>query len=241
MYIDNYNVFAGTVLDFYTDAALQNIVTGDNLVVGTYHVKATNPACANDLTKFTIDVKNRNFNIVWQGAQNIGKGYYNFTAPDYPGATYTWFVWGGSIVNGLNTKEIRVYYSENAAQHVAVYCKITLPSARTTADGVIGSALYLSATGQDGTMEVWEPQVVTSVEEPVNLTGAVAYPNPAENTFMISGEGEFQLSVYNALGQLVYENKTYTAETPVTIQSKGVHVVHLNQANRNQILKVVLK
>ncbi|MDF2455575.1 MAG: hypothetical protein K0R51_1568 [Cytophagaceae bacterium] len=242
MYIDNYNVFAGTVLDFYTDAALQNVVTGDNLVPGTYYVTATNSTCSNDLTKFTIDVKNRDFNIVWQGAQNIGTGYYDFFAPDYPGATYTWFVWGGSIVNGLNTKEIRVYYSENAAQHVSVYCKITLPAGRTTADGVMASALYLSATGEDGAMEVWEPQeVVTSVDEPVNLTGAVAYPNPAENTFMISGEGDFELSVYNTLGQLVFENKTYSANTPITIQSKGVHVVRLSQNNKSQTLKVVLK
>lgn len=241
LYIDNYNVFTGSSFDFYTDAQLQNPVAGDNLTPGTYYISSTNPECTNDQTKFTVNIKNRDFDIVWKGASAIGKGYYTFTAPEYAGATYAWIVWGGSIVSGLNTKEIIVYYSENASKYVTVGCLITLPAGRTSANSTMGSALYLSATGEDGTMEVLTPQVVTSVDQPTSTAVAVAYPNPAETVFMISGEGNFDLSVYNALGQLVFENQTYTANTPITIQSKGVHVVRINQNNKSQTLKVVLK
>ena len=242
LYLDNYNVFTGTTFDFYTDAQLQNPVTGDNLMAGTYYISSTNPACATDQAKFTVNIKNRDFDIAWQGAENIGKGYYTFTAPEYSGATYAWIVWGGSIVSGSGTREITVYYSENASKYVTTSCQITLPSARTSAGSIMGSAVYLSATGEDGAMEAWTPQVVTGVDQPVvNTDYAVAYPNPAETTFMISGHGEFELSVYNALGQQIFEDKNYIANTPITIQSRGVHVVRLNQNNKSQTLKVVLK
>lgn len=241
LYIDNYNVFTGTTLEFYTDAQFQNPVAGDNLIPGTYYISAKNTECNNDQTNFTVTVKNRDFDIAWQGATAIGKGYYTFTAPEYSGATYAWIVWGGSIVSGSGTREITVYYSENASKYVTTSCQITLPSARTSAGNLIGSAVYLSATGENGEMETWTPQVVTSVDQPVSIAAAVAYPNPAEATFMISGDGDFDLSVYNSLGQLVFENKTYTANTPISIQSKGLHVVCINQNNKSQTLKVVLK
>jgi hypothetical protein len=240
LYIDNFNVFAGTTFNYYTDDQFQNPVSGNNLTAGTYYLSATNSACVNDVTSFTINVKNRDFDILWQGATNIGKGYYTFTAPDYAGATYAWFVWGGSIVNGLNTKEITVYYSENASPNVTVSCTITLPANRTSSSGnTLGSALYLSATGTDGSMEVLRPQLVTGVDQPMNVNTIVVYPNPAENTFMISVGGE--LMVYNALGQLVFEDKNYSANTPVTIQSTGVHMVRLNSENKSQTIKVMLK
>jgi hypothetical protein len=242
LYIDNYNVFAGTTFDFYTDDQLQNPVTGNNLTPGTYYISASNPACTNDATEFTVNIKNRDFDIIWQGASNIGKGYYTFTAPEYDGATYSWFVWGGSIVSGLNTKEVLVYYSENASKNVLVTCTITLAAGRTSSGNTMGSAVYLSATGQDGTMEVLTPQVVTGVDQPViNTEYAVAYPNPAETSFMISGNGTFELTIYNTLGQQVFEDKNYVANTPITIQSKGVHLIRLNQNDKNQTLKVMLK
>jgi len=241
LYINNFNIFAGAVFSFYTDNTYQNPVSGTNLIPGTYYVIATHPDCVYDSSFFVIQVKNKDFDIQWQSAQNLGKGYYTFYAPQYEGASYAWSVWGGSIVSGSNTtNQITVYYSENASKYVTVSCQINFTAGRTTANGM-GSAVYLGSTGQNGEMEVMTPQTVTGVEQPLNNTVSVAYPNPAENGFAVSGTGEFQLTVFNAMGQLVYENQAYIANSSIDLAGKGLHVIHLNQRNRSQTLKVVLK
>ncbi|MDB5272245.1 MAG: hypothetical protein JWO58_612 [Chitinophagaceae bacterium] len=244
LYIDNYNVFAGSSFDFYSDNAYANVVTGNNLTPGDYYLRAINNTCSEDTSYFTIHVKNRDFDIIWQGEENLGKGYYTFDAPDYSGATYNWFVWGGSIVNGLGTDHITVYYSDKASQYVTVSCEIDFPTIRTSdTQGPLSSAVYLGDSDADGTYQEIPQETVTAVTDPSDAsTLCVAYPNPAEGAFVITGNGTFDLRIYNSLGQAVYENANYTANASIQINnSKGVHVVHLTQNNRNQTLKVILK
>jgi len=245
LYLDNYNtVVGGTVFNFYTDALYQSPVAGDNLAPGRYYIVATNPNCSNDSTVFDVTIKDRDFDIVWQSAPSIGKGYYTFTAPTYDGATYDWFVWGGSIVQGKNAVQATVYYSETAAASVLVSCTITLPApanARTTdTDNALQSAVYLSTTS-DGSKEVMDFTTVVTATQAYTENTCTIYPNPATETFAISGSGVYDIKVYNTLGQLVHANSSYTANTPISIDRKGMHVVYLSQKGITQTMKIILQ
>jgi|GEM_PF-1054747 hypothetical protein len=246
LYLDNYsNVVGGTVFNFYTDALYQSPVIGSNLAPGSYYIVATNPDCSNDSTIFDITITNSDFDIVWQANTNEGKGYYTFTAPTYDGATYSWFVWGGSIVAGQTASQATVYYSEDAASSVLVSCTITLPApanARTTAtDNSLNSAVYLG-TSADGSKEAMDfTTVVTATQTAYTENACSVYPNPASEMFAISGSGVYDVKVYNTLGQLMHTNNSYMANTPISINSKGMHVIYMSQNGNTQTMKIILQ
>lgn len=241
LYLDNFNIHAGTTFDFYSDATLETPVTGDNLMPGTYQIVATNPDCSNDSTQFTVNVKNKDFDIVWQSAPAIGKGYYTFTAPITPGATYAWFVWGGSIISGNTTNQVTVYFSETAAPSVLVSCTITLPNLRTTSDdSSLKSAVYITSNESGEKTEI-TPELTTSIISTVPKSSLTAYPNPATETFALSGTGTYDVKIYNAVGQLVFANTAYTATTPITVLNKGMHVVYATQNGIAQVVKVIIE
>jgi hypothetical protein len=241
LYLDNFAVHSGTRLDFYTDAALATPVIGNNLTPGTYYIAATDPECANDSTKFTINVKNKAFDIFWKSAPALGKGYYTFTAPVTEGAAYSWFVWGGSIVSGLNTNEVTVYYSEDAAPSVLVSCTITVTPAntRTNAVGTVTSSAVYITSDQNGDKVEITPELTTPIISSVAKSSLTAYPNPAKETFSLSGSGVYDVKIYNTLGQLVFANASYEATTPITLENKGLHVVYVTQKGISQVVKVI--
>jgi len=243
LYIDNFSVVhGGTVLDFYSDVALTMAVTGPYLTPGTYYIIATNPNCANDSTKFTVNIKNKDFDIVWQSAPAIGKGYYTFTAPTYSGAKYAWFVWGGSIIAGDTTTQATVYYSETAAPSVLVSCTITLPTARTaTTDGSLKSAVYITSNNNNDDKVEITPGLTTAIIPSVAKSSLTAYPNPATGSFALSGSGTYDVKIYNTLGQLVFSNAAYEANTSITLQHKGMHIVYVTQQGVAQVAKVVVE
>jgi len=240
LYIDNFNFFSGTVLDVYTDNTLTNLVSSPDLTPGDYYVKATNPACSNDQSVFNIHVQERDYDINWQSAPALGTGYYTFSAPSYANATYGWFVWGGNIVSGLNTNQITVYFSQNAAPSITVSCTITLPTIRTNTSNVLNSAVYLTPDG-GGSLEEIPQGVTTGVSSASTMENATIFPNPSEGSFVISGNGVYEVKVYNTMGEQVYENSSYAANSPLNVNSKGVHFVQLAQNGKRMMLKVVIQ
>ncbi len=244
LYLDNFNaVHGGTVFDIYSDAAHTSLVTGNYLTPGTYYIVATNPDCSDDSSTFTVNVKNKDFDIVWQSAPAIGKGYYTFTAPAYSGATYAWFAWGGSMISGNTTNQLTVYYSETAAPSVLVTCTITLANAtsRTTIDGsTLQSGAYITGNGSSDKVEI-TPGITTAVVPNAAKSALIAYPNPATETFALSGSGIYDVKMYNTLGQLVYTNSSYKAETPISVSTKGMHVAYITQNGISQVVKIVVE
>lgn len=241
LYVDNFNVHNGTILDFYSDATLENTVTDNNLTPGNYYIIATNPDCTSDSTQFNVTIKNRDFDIVFESAPAIGKGYYTFTAPSYPGATYAWIVWGGSIVSGSKTNQATVYYSEASQPSVTVKCIITLSTARTTADaGMLNSSVYITSD-EDGNKKEIESDVTTGIITSSEKNSLIAYPNPAAETFALSGSGMYDVKIYNTLGQLVFASTSYEANTTIQLQNKGMHLVYVTQKGISQLIKVVLE
>jgi len=242
LYLNNFTTFhAGTNFDFFSDAALTVPAPGNNLTPGTYYIAATNPDCSDDSTIFKINVKNKDFDLVWQSAPAIGKGYYTFNAPVYSGATYAWFAWGGSMISGNNTNQLTVYYSETAAPSVTVSCTITLPAVRTTINGnALSSAVYITSD-ESGNKEEIKPGITTPVISSTSESSLKAYPNPSVETFALSGSGSYDVKIYNSVGQLVFTNTSYKAETPITVLNKGLHVVHATQNGISQIVKVIVE
>lgn len=242
LYVDNFtSVHAGTVMDFYSDAALTVPVSGNNLTPGTYYIAATNPDCTDDSTLFTVNVKNRDFDIFWQSAPTLGKGYYTFNAPVYSGATYSWIVWGGSVISGNNTNQLTVYFSETASPSVLAQCTITLPAARTTINGNnLNSSVYITSN-ESGDKEEIKPGITTPVISNYSGSSLKAYPNPASDIFTLSGSGYYDVKIYNSVGQLVYSNSSYKAETPITALNKGLHVIHATQNGNSESLKVIIE
>ncbi|GAL83662.1 hypothetical protein MYP_889 [Sporocytophaga myxococcoides] len=242
LYVDNFTtVHAGTVMDFYSDAALTVPAPGNNLTPGTYYIAATNPDCSDDSTLFTVNVKNRDFDIFWQSAPALGKGYYTFTAPVYSGANYSWIVWGGSVISGNNTNQLTVYFSETASPSVSARCTITLPAARTTINGNnLTSAVYITSN-ESGDKEEIKPGITTPVISNYSESSLKAYPNPATETFSLSGSGLYDIKIYNSVGQLVLTNNSYKAETPIIIKNKGLHVVYATQNGNSKVIKVIIE
>ena len=239
LYLDNFNVHAGSTFDFYSDATLETPVTGNNLTPGTYHIVAANPDCSNDSTRFSVNIKNKDFDIFWKSAPALGKGFYTFTAPVTVGASYAWFIWGGSIISGINTNEVTVYYSETAAPSVLVTCTITLSTARITGEGGSAkSAVYLTSNANDEKSEI-TPSVSTAVYSSAAKNSLTAYPNPAAETFALSGSGMYDVKIYNAMGQLIFANTSYEAETPITLSTKGMLLVYATQNGVSQVVKVI--
>ncbi|GAL86557.1 hypothetical protein CHU_0268 [Sporocytophaga myxococcoides] len=240
IYLDYNTNHIGTEFSYFTDDKYENIVTGNDLSPGDYYVLATNSECNEDSSSFKIRVLNRDFDITWQNAFNMGKGYYIFTAPSiYPGATYSWFVWGGEIVSGINTNQITVYYSEKASKGVTVSCTITFPAARSAGNAVLASGLYLTSN-EAGEKEEIKAEIVTGINNVVEELSSV-YPNPSEGKIVISGKGVYDLKIYNGLGQLIYENNAYTPETPVELDNKGMHMIRLIQNGKAQTLRAIVK
>ncbi|HEY8401936.1 MAG TPA: T9SS type A sorting domain-containing protein [Cytophagaceae bacterium] len=245
MYLDNYNVYDGTTFHFYTDAAYQNEITASQIPAGDYYLLALNPACDEDSAKFSINVKEANVELFMESELNQGKGYYTFTAPSYPGATYEWMQWGGAIVSGLGTNQVLVYYSENASHGVFITCKITVPSpSAKLAEGeepsVLYAALYLTEDENGDKIEITS-EVPTGISSFISSGFTSAYPNPAEGAISFTGDKEFDLKVINAMGQTIFEQKNYTPNTPIHINEKGIHVAHLTQNGKTHSIKIVLR
>ncbi|WP_028980414.1 T9SS type A sorting domain-containing protein [Sporocytophaga myxococcoides] len=242
LYIDNFtSVHDGTTFDYFSDAALTVLAPGNNLAPGTYYIAATNPDCSEDSTLFKINVKNKDFDLIWQSAPAIGKGYYTFNAPVYSGATYAWFAWGGSMISGNNTNQLTVYFSETAAPSVTVSCTITLPAVRTTINGnALSSAVYITSD-ENGNKEEIKSDITTPVVSSVSGSSLKAYPNPSSETFALSGSGSYDVKIYNSVGQLVFTNASYKADTPITVLNKGLHVVHATQNGISQKVKVIVE
>lgn len=232
MYIDPYRIYEGTEFKFYTDYNLSNEVSAVSLQTGIYYIHAENSGCDVENSTFWVEIKERDFEIIWQSAQNSGQGYHTFLAPEYQGATYKWIVYGGSIVSGLNTRELQVYFSENISSVVSVRCEITLPSLRTTAGNILNSAIYIA-----------EDEVITGGLA-ADISGEMellyAFPNPAQGTFAIHGVGIYELKLYSMQGNLVHYDAAYPANTPVRTEFKGLFIAQLKQGEKTEQVKVNL-
>jgi len=237
LYLDYFDVLDGTEFKFYADYATSKVEeTSATLSAGQYTAVAVNPSCAYDSTFFDITIKNRDFDIIWQSAKAYGKGYYTFTAPTYSGATYAWFIWGGSIISGGTTEQVLVYFSENASPAVTLSCKITLPNTRIANGGTLSSAIYFDNQNETNLEETIITNTLNSTR-----TESSAFPNPTSSDFAISGNGQYNLKIYNALGELVHINDSYTANTPMSITNKGIHIIHLTQNGKTQFVKIVVQ
>jgi hypothetical protein len=75
------------------------------------------------------------------------------------------------------------------------------------------------------------------------------YPSPSSGTFMIDmsgyGEGDKQIDIYDALGQVVYHTTTSLDKLQVDTKlvagfSKGIYLVHVTDATNNQTAKIII-
>ncbi|HKZ67707.1 MAG TPA: T9SS type A sorting domain-containing protein [Chitinophagaceae bacterium] len=94
----------------------------------------------------------------------------------------------------------------------------------------IGNKGYVSC-GSNGTTrynDLWEytPDSLTSVEEIEQLQANI-YPNPSNGNFSISiNEKEFNVTVYDVTGKMIYENKN-EKQINLTTQPKGIYFLKI--------------
>jgi hypothetical protein len=237
LYLESYDVFDGTVFQIFKDNNFTTEVNSSNLSPATYYIRATNSTfCANDTSVFMVNVKNRDFEMTWMKEENKGPGYYTFTAPEYAGASYSWQWGGGSIVSGLNTNQVTVYYTNNHSSMVSIQCKVTLPNTRLTSGGALNSALYLNLDEEEVILGNSNSNLLAE-----NTNTSTVFPNPARSSFSISGTGIYELKMYNTLGVLIRQNSAYKANTPINMDETGMHIIHLSQEGKVQFLKVYLE
>jgi hypothetical protein len=237
LYLESYDVFDGTVFEIFKDNNFVTEVNSSNLSPATYYIRSLNPSyCAYDTSVFIVNVKNRDFEITWMKEENKGPGYYTFTAPEYAGASYSWMWGGGSIVSGLNTNQVTVYYTNNHSSMVSIQCKVTLPNTRLTSGGSLNSALYLDLDEEEIILGNSNSNLLSE-----STNTSVVLPNPAKGFFAISGTGVYDLKIYNTLGVLIYQNSAYKADTSINMDETGMHVIHLSQEGKTRFLKVYME
>ena len=68
------------------------------------------------------------------------------------------------------------------------------------------------------------------------------YPNPAQENLFIAGEGKFAVHIYNVLGECVWQNLEYQANSVISVKDfpKGMYFLHLSINDKKLIQKVML-
>ena len=84
---------------------------------------------------------------------------------------------------------------------------------------------------------------VVSAEENSDAFEVSVYPNPASEFIVVKTEGNFDLEIYNSLGQLVYSEKNLSSNVTTDISSltRGNYVLVIRRGEEFVSKKVMLK
>jgi hypothetical protein len=85
--------------------------------------------------------------------------------------------------------------------------------------------------------------VSIDVEHSEQLSQPVIYPNPAKSSFRINGEGRWCVTVFNSLGQSIYQGVHTPSET-ISLPhwlTTGVYMIQLEQNNERQLQRLVVE
>ncbi len=69
----------------------------------------------------------------------------------------------------------------------------------------------------------------------------ILYPNPAYDNINISGVENVNIQIFNVLGKKVFEQKSYSSDTPILVSdfAKGVYIVKIKGSGVNTIIRFV--
>ena len=207
------------------------VVLASNFASGTISVKANNCAGSSALkTKAITGTPLPTQASTISGVTSLCNGSKSnvFSVTAATGFTFNWTVpTGCSITSGQGTNSIKVTWGTTSGT-VAVTknngCGVSLPSTKAVS----------SLACREAVDEVAETEQMS------------LYPNPAVNSatlnFSSAKEGDYQIRVINALGQLVYSSEGKASEGANTIElnleklSSGMYIVQLvRNGNRQQV------
>lgn len=96
------------------------------------------------------------------------------------------------------------------------------------------------ATGASATLTVNVQKCASGIDE-LGAAAINCYPNPNNGSFLVETKGNFNLSLYNHLSQLVWEGRTTNDKTSVDISNMpaGIYFLRANGNNQTETIKVI--
>ena len=92
--------------------------------------------------------------------------------------------------------------------------------------------------------DIWSYGYPNGIQAIVNTSAIVCYPSPTSGAFYITAPamiGDKQISIYNDLGQLIYQTTSDQDKTEVTdVLSPGIYVVSVSQTSQREYAKIVV-
>ena len=135
-------------------------------------------------------------------------------------------------LNDNNEIEIYAYYGEELENLTVVW-----NDGDTVFSRFVGAGDYVATVSDDCgrfVENIWHVENCSSLEENLGVNSIFIYPNPAQGSFIVKGEG--QMIVYNAIGQVVRKEEL-KGEMAVELPA-GIYIV---QVNGNKPQKVVVE
>jgi len=88
----------------------------------------------------------------------------------------------------------------------------------------------------------WEVETPTAIETPEVFSGIKVYPNPTNGIFTVSNVEKGAVSIYNIIGNLIYNDNSYVAGKEINISdfTRGTYIVRISTQNATETHKVIL-
>ncbi len=174
---------------------------------------------------------------------------YTYTAPFISTASYSWSITNGSIQGSSNNRQVQIKMDQNSnpsTLHLQItnVCNYTINSYKTILHGdPPPPALQCITVGKEApTAEPMQKERVPIIE----YGDMLLYPNPAstEVTIIAPTKGYFNLSIYNTMGQSMYEESIEIKDKQtinVNAFPDGVYYVRLEGEVGTSTKKLILK
>ncbi len=217
----NYNLIQDTICqgDVYSFNG-KNISTAGNYADTLKGTKGCDSVVALVLT---VNALKQLGNI--SGQQNVFMHHQHiYSVSDTTASGYVWTVTGGTIISGQGTDAIKVLWDTTVTGSISVYA---------TCYDTSNLNIYIS----------------NSINSIIQQADIRIYPNPSEGSFNIQFNNPLlsksELSIYNSLGQKVYNTILPTGTNMYKVElenvSKGFYYMYMNAVDISKVYRIIIK
>ena len=115
----------------------------------------------------------------------------------------------------------------------------------TSSVAIIGTNVFAGDDTYNGL--VWKrplSEMVTGIESPITHSGVEVYPNPSSGKFIINSQiTKGEVSVYNGLGENIYQSSLSSLQFTLDISSKprGIYFVKISDGEKIYLNKIIVQ
>ncbi|MFT5725228.1 MAG: hypothetical protein ACI9JN_002352 [Bacteroidia bacterium] len=173
-----------------------------------------------ELLSFTSKCNNKNVELKWVTTSEINNNYFSIER-SIDGINWQLVT---KVDGAGNSTSIKNYSYTDVRQHNDI------------------SYYRLKQTDFDGQFEYSAIIAIEKCGE--DISELAIYPNPANGILNLSYEGNksqiISISIYSALGELVYSSEFYDSKIVFKNKLKGIYFLHVNTTSKNNIKKFIV-